>query len=85
MYSCGVTSRSNDINAPKSDRFGEYDSVQLRVSLAVGDIIYPSGTRAVIVHVHRGKGAYEVELFEPEPDVVTLEDEDLELLIRAPA
>jgi hypothetical protein len=68
-----------------SDRFSEYDSVRLRVSLAVGSVIYPSGTTAVIVHVHKGKGAYEVELFEPEPGVVTLEDEDLELLTRAPA
>lgn len=59
--------------------FEEFDVVRTRVTISDDGYVYPSGSIGAVVLVHRDGKAFEVELPQPRPLVVTLETDEIEL------
>ena len=60
--------------------FGEFDVVRTRATISANGHTYPSGSIGAIVLVHRNGRSFEVEISEPRPLVVMLEEGDIELV-----
>lgn len=58
-------------------RLVELAEVQLRRAVSVDGILYPAGSRGVIVWCYPDGEAFEVELFSPQPAVVIVLGQDL--------
>ena len=58
-------------------RFHDLDVVRLGEDVRTVEGFFPRGTRGTVVLVYEGAAAYEVEFEQPQPDVVTLRDDQL--------
>lgn len=60
-----------------SRRFTELAEVRLAREVQKDGVVYPVGTRGVVVWCYPDGKAYEVELIDPQPTVISIMDHDL--------
>jgi hypothetical protein len=71
-----VASQDQGPIAPTA-HLAEFAPVTLRRLVYHGGVVFPAGTHGIVVHIHDGGAAYEVEFSHPAEMVLTLTTADL--------